>query len=457
MHSSRRIVGSLVALFAVATASTARADDGRKIAIVVDGPAGGAIADGVGSHVEAPNTVRPGQPLRAALAAHGSKSFAAAATNKTKGAQLVARAKAAAAQANVDVAILVSVRKAKGGNKVHVWVVDAQKDDALVDKEIPLDASATADDEANAVWEASSDSVGTAKAAVAAAPAPAPEAKPRAKAHAAATRAAAPPPEAESAAAPEEEKDKGAAPSHVAGAPGRGRENSMLIAQAAVVGGARHFSYNQRRSLQLRTYDLTAAPLASLAVEVYPLAQSDLSFARGLGITGGYSRAVGLASSEPGTGNVGTTWQNFDVGVRERLILNADAVLGVAVGYGGTDFTFDQKVTAGQVLPSVAYRFVRAGLDLRYFFGNISVFGSGMYIYPMSVGQVGNFFPRASMGGLEAGLGAAYAIGQNLEVSLGVKYNRYYYAFNPVMGDANVAGGALDEIEQVALGFGYML
>jgi hypothetical protein len=347
------------------------------------------------------------------------------------------------------------VRKAKGGNKMHVWVVDTQKDDALVDKEIPLDASATPDDEANAVWEASSDAVGTAKAAAAAAPPP--EAKPRAKARAAATHAAAPPPEAAPAAAPEEEKDKGAAPSHVAGAPGRGRENSMVIAQVAVVGGARHFSYHQMVTPQLRTYDLTAAPLAALAVEVYPLANSDVSFARGLGITGGYSRALGLASSEPGTNNVGTTWQNFDVGVRERLNLNADAVLGIAVGYGGTDFTFDQKVTAGQVLPSVAYRVVRAGLDLRYFFGNISVFGSGMYIYPTSVGQVANFFPRASMGGLEAGLGAAYAIGQNLEVSVGLKYNRYYYAFNPVMGDANVAGGALDEMEQVALGFGYML
>jgi hypothetical protein len=455
MHSSRRIVGSLVALCAVATVSTARADAGRKIAIIVDGPGAGAIADGVGAHIESPNTVRPGQPVRAALAAHGSKSFAAAATNTTRGAQLIARAKAAAAQANVDVAILVSLRKAHGGNKMHVWVVDTQKDDAVVDKDVALDAAASTDDEANAVWEASSDAVGTSKAAVAAAPAP--DAKPRAKGHAA--KAAAPPPEAETpAAAPDEEKDKGVGASKTAAEPGRGRENSMLIAQAAVAVGARHFSYNQRRTAQLRTYDLTAAPLAELAVEVYPLAGSDASFARGLGITGGYSRAIGLASAEPGGGNIGTTWQNFDVGVRERLILNPDTVLGIAAGYGGSDFTFDQPANTGSVLPSVAYRFIRAGLDVRYFVGSsISLFGSGMYIYPLSAGQVGNYFPRATMGGLEAGLGAAYALGQNLEISLGVKYDRFYYSFNPVPGDANVAGGAVDEMEQVAIGLGYML
>ena len=455
MHSSRRIVGSLVALCAVATVSTARADVGRKIAIVVDGPGAAAIADGVGAHIDAPNTVRPGQPVRAALAAHGSKSFAAAAANTTRGAQLIARAKAAATQANVDVAILVSVRKAHGGNKMHVWVVDTQKDDAVVDKDVPLDATATADDEADAVWEASSDAVGTGKAAAVAA-APAPEAKPRAKAH---PKPAAPPPEAEAAAAaPEEEKDKGAAPSKTAAEAGRGRENSLLIAQAGVAVGARHFSYNQRQTPQLRTYDLSAAPLAELAVEIYPLAQSDASFARGLGITGGYSRAIGLASAEPGGGNIGTTWQNFDVGVRERLILNPDTVLGIAAGYGGSDFTFDQPATTGPVLPSVAYRFVRAGLDLRYFVGsNVSLFGNGMYIYPLSAGQVANYFPHATMGGLEAGLGAAYAIGQNLEISLAVKYDRFYYAFNPVIGDANVAGGAVDELEQVAIGLGYML
>ena len=36
------------------------------------------------------------------------------------------------------------------------------------------------------------------------------------------------------------------------------------------------------------------------------------------------------------------------------------------------------------------------------------------------------------------------------------EYTRMFYAFNPNLGDAHVAGGALDEMTDVTAGFAYL-
>jgi hypothetical protein len=438
-----RISGVILCALAVifldfATISMAHADDGRSVAILVEGPGGEAVADGIAAHIEQPNSVRAAQPLRAAL---GPRTLGPAAANPARSAQLVARAQAAAVQAGVDVAILVSIKKVRGTIKMHVWVIDAHGEGAWADKDISLPATAAADNEVDAVWETSSGVFAPAKKV--AAPAPTPRKTPRKR-----KEAAAPPPEV--AAAPAE------APA-AAREPGKGRSDTLFIGQVGVNGGARHFVYNKRITAQLRNYDLTVVPLASLEIELYPLTGTGIPFVRGLGVTGAYSRAIGLSSSETGGVKVPTSWQNLDFGVRDRIHFDQNSLLGIGLGYGQTDFQFDQGQGALGVLPSVGYRFLRAGVDLRLFFGNISVFGGAQYLYSLSAGAIGNLFPHAQLGGLDAQLGGAYAIGEHFEVSLSLNYRRFYYAFNPGLNDANIAGGAIDEFEQLSLALGYLL
>jgi hypothetical protein len=436
------IGGVLAAIFLnFATISLAHADNGRTVTILVEGPGGEAVADGIAAHIEQPNSVRPAQPLRAALAARGSRTLAPAAANAARSAQLVARAHAAAVQAGVDVAVLVSMRKVHGAIKMHVWVIDAQGEGAWADKDVNP-ASATPDSEADAVWNTVSGVFEATKTG-------GPSAEPRKTARK--RKAGGEPSPEVTAAAPV------ATPPVAPQQEGKGRASTLFVAQASVAGGARHFTYNQRLTDQLRNYDLTVVPLASLELELYPLVGTGIPFVRGLGVTGSYSRAIGLSSTESGGVQVATTWQNLDIGVRDRIHLDDNSLLGIGLGYGQIDFAFDQAANVPGVLPSVGYKFLHGGADLRLFFGDISVFGGAQYLYALSAGNIGTLFPHAQLGGVAAQLGAAYAIGQHFEVSLSANYTRFYYSFNPVMGDKNIAGGAIDELEQLSLGLGYLL
>src|SRR5262249_15118835 len=154
-----------------------------------------------------------------------------------------------------------------------------------------------------------------------------------------------------------------------------------------------------------------------------------------LGITAGYARAVGLGSTDSGGTRVGTSWQGYDVGLRERIGVVNDVLLGLNVGYGSNAFRFDGQPDGAAGLPSVRYTFLRAGADARVAFGPISVFGGGAYLDVLSNGS--DLFPRASVGGVEANVGLAYALARSFELSFALGYTRMFYSFNPVPGDVN--------------------
>jgi hypothetical protein len=196
--------------------------------------------------------------------------------------------------------------------------------------------------------------------------------------------------------------------------------------------------------------------MPSIAAEVYPLAHTQVPVVRDLGIVGDYARAVGLRSTDAGGTRVGTSWQGFDVGLRQRLSLTHALLLGVNVGYGGIDFQFASTPTPTAQLPGVRYRFLRAGVDLRGSLGPISIFGGGGYLGMLSSGDA-SAFPHESLGGVEARLGLAYSPAQSFEVSLGVTYTRIFYRYDPTPGDANVAGGALDQMANVSFAVAYVL
>jgi hypothetical protein len=147
------------------------------------------------------------------------------------------------------------------------------------------------------------------------------------------------------------------------------------------------------------------------------------------------------------------------VGATERIPLARGLLANLSAGYGGNDFQFTQALAGGAAaLPSVAYRFVRVGADMRYrFLSRFSVFGGGSYMDVLSSGYTAELFPRESVGGVEGHIGASYSLAKSWEVSLSGAYTRMFYSFNPVPGDASVAGGALDEQTRILASFSYVM
>jgi len=424
----------------------ARADPaGRTAVIVVEGGAGDAVTSLIAEHIAPPHTVRDAKPFLAAMAARGTGALAPAVGSRVLDAQLIARARAAAGEAHVDVAILVAHKKVRRAVKGHLWVIDTHGEGAMVDEDL---ASTSGNDEAEAAWTASASlfpaatKAATKEAPPAASPPPAPSE-----------------PSAETTPAAVEDQTPASPPERASADPTR--TTALVVVQASVEAGSRHVSYVDRITANLRPYDLFAAPLVSLAAEAYPLSRTRIPPpVTGLGVTGDYSRAFALSSADAAGARVGTQWQAFDLGLRDRIAFSRATVLGVNLGYGSIDFDFDRP-GSGAVLPSVGYRFLRGGLDLRVHRGDLSVFGGGGYLAVLSAGtsggKMGALFPRESVGGVEARLGAAYLATAGLELSLGIAYTRFFYSMHPQPGDANVAGGALDEMARLSLGLAYLL
>jgi hypothetical protein len=236
----------------------------------------------------------------------------------------------------------------------------------------------------------------------------------------------------------------------------RTRATNLASIGLQLVAGSRHFSWVDRRTATLRPYDLFAAPGAQLAGDFYPLARAGVPVLSGLGVQASYGRAFGLTSQDTSGRDIGTSWQSYDLGVRERLAVSSSALLGVSGGYGGNSFSFDQAVTSTAQLPGVDYRYLRAGVDGRYAFGDLSVRAAFGYRGVLSTGGVGELFPRSRAGGVDASIGVAKKVSPGIELSLDLAYTRFYYDLQPQPGDRYVAGGALDEMASLSLGLTYL-
>ncbi len=108
------------------------------------------------------------------------------------------------------------------------------------------------------------------------------------------------------------------------------------------------------------------------------------------------------------------------------------------------------------LLPSARTISLRFGLDGRALLaGRFSVLLGLAYLHVTSPGEIYERFRAAHVAGIDGELGCALALVPGLEARLGGRYTRYFASFQPKVGDAIVAGGALDEQLQVGLGVHY--
>ena len=101
-----------------------------------------------------------------------------------------------------------------------------------------------------------------------------------------------------------------------------------------------------------------------------------------------------------------------------------------------------------------AYRGVRLGLDLRLPIGSPVLLAAVGYQFVSSAGALSHRFPQASVGGADLLAGVGLPLGRKLEARVALTYSRYFYSFNPNVGDAYVAGGGVGSILRSSRRFG---
>jgi hypothetical protein len=232
-------------------------------------------------------------------------------------------------------------------------------------------------------------------------------------------------------------------------APGRSlHEVGHELFEVSAGGGVatRNFSFTDPLTGNLRSYQLGAAPLLVAEGALYPFADLHIPVLSDIGGVGGYAQAVALNSASTESGSIGTSWQSWYAGGRLRFRTGSESwpVIGVQGTYGYDGFTFSGS-DPSSTYPSVAYRYLGANADVRVPIGRFAVMARGGYLDVLSAGDVAARFPRATVGGVDFGVGASVAIAYGLEARIQGSYGRFFYAMNPRPGDAYVAGGALDE------------
>ena len=233
---------------------------------------------------------------------------------------------------------------------------------------------------------------------------------------------------------------------------------SEVAVLVAIDVGTRHFRYSDPVGTLYAAYRLPIAPMAGFGLEAYPLASTNVPVLRDLGFRGRLSRAFAVDSKTPDGSTIETSWARFGGEVRERLLLPGahPAELGVYVGADASYFTMKTATPVAALLPSAKTVAVRVGFDARLLVAwRLSLMLGGAYLATTSPGEIYDRFRAPRVHGVDAEFGAAIGLVQGLELQVSGRYTRYFATFKPLLGDAFVAGGVLDEQMQFGLGVRY--
>jgi hypothetical protein len=413
------------------TATAASTVAPKKIAIVGEGKAAGPVVDAARMTIPAGWEARPASELK--IKGSSAALWKALDTPKLRK-DALKKVRDALANDGLDAALLVQVVATKKGRGAHVILVVRGEDDVAADEKLALPAKANGGDEA-------------ALKAIVAGPL-------EARAPVAETQKTV---EATEAEAPSEHdaptKDEPVAATTTSEAPSDAPPREpMLIVGAMGELATRRFTYDGATIGGLRPYNLPNVAAIGVRLELYPL-RDMTSIVSGLGIAGEFHTSIGLRSTSVGSNESSTgTWRRFDAMLRWWVPLTSSHVtaLGFSAGYGEERFAFSPPTPD---LPSVAYRYARAGVELRARLGKgdprrgAAVFLGGSYLLVFSGGEVSEHFRRVSTWGLEITGGLAVVLSAAIEMRLAVDYRRFSAKFGGAQpGDPYIAAGALDEM-----------
>jgi hypothetical protein len=235
--------------------------------------------------------------------------------------------------------------------------------------------------------------------------------------------------------------------------------------------GGRQYHYNQRiTNSTLRPYDLPdgallpVAPGVAASGELYPLAGSDAGPGRDIGVV--FDWRYDFVSTNIGDVSVATRWSSWAAGLRARFHTGrrgSSPVIGVEAGTGALLFDFRDAGALGPIMPSVDYRYLYLGADLRVPLGLLALTAGAGYRSLLtttaasgqnipSAGALGEHFPHADIRGFDAKAGAAWSVTKWMEARVVIHYVRFWATLHPDVGATYVAGGALDQFLNTDIG-----
>ena len=212
---------------------------------------------------------------------------------------------------------------------------------------------------------------------------------------------------------------------------------------------SRRFFYNQDLFETLSKYSLRVGPAIQAEADWYPAAHFTSGPATSVGLSVGFNYAVGITSVASDGTRFSTSAARLRLGLIGRIKVG---ILELQPQVGWVLQNYNIASNAGALkpnIPDVRYSNFRVGLGTRTtVYGPFGVTAGFAYQAPLTTGEIGStrYFPRLKAGGLDANFGIVLGpLLDRVELRLGVDYIRYWYSMNPEPGDANVAGGALDD------------
>jgi hypothetical protein len=200
-----------------------------------------------------------------------------------------------------------------------------------------------------------------------------------------------------------------------------------------------------RGSALLLPYTLGVGPIGVANLVAYPWLDKEVGH---LGVEAELQQGFGISSRLTNGGSLSDAVHDYAGGFRYRVLFANTDDLFFSLRLGEDAFTFNGTGRASLALLDTVYHYVRAGAGMHLAISDaIGVsFGGGYRDITNSAGpQMAHFFPRLTVGGADADLVGRYALGEMVELRVGVEWRRYWYAMHSQPGDQIVAGGAIDQ------------
>jgi len=430
------VAAASVVMLAPSEASAQEPTQRKVLAVFVEGNSAAEARDDILSVLPERITVVDKGDVSTAMRKFGlSKPMGSAMTQAKTRSGFMPRLRKAAKEVNADGFVVGVVQRYSGKWRVYVVWLSADGDELLVDEAVSREGSE--EDRKSALKSALSSAIE--------------QFSPKPAASTGGGDKPGPDPKGGDKEEPEDSSDKPKRVRHEAG-------SSIFAVEAGMEGVGRWFDYSDGISSNLRTYNVFPAPAFFVGAEVYPAGWTTVPVLRDIGLTVGFSRVFALQSATGDGTPIGTLYQRFSAGLRVRIPISRPTgpVIGVSGQYYAHTFRVDETEGLEGQLPNVDYRAIRAGIDARFPLGRPAIVVGFDWIEPLSDGPVYDRFPRRSVHGIGGKLGLDVKIASGFELRVAAEYSRFFSDFDPVLGDAYIAGGALDQYLGLRLSGAYV-
>lgn len=235
----------------------------------------------------------------------------------------------------------------------------------------------------------------------------------------------------------------------------KGRPGQSLRASLGFGSPYRSLVFRDRLTQSLTDYQLSGAPMVDLNVAYHPARVFTDKWLSWLAL----DLRMQLAGSASGFDRYGNQFDAsyfaLHVGMRGRVPVG-DHYLSAFTGYAllRSEVTYDSSEVTTRP-PSVDYRMIRSGVGAEFALAESVTLGfDAAWLQSLSVGEIAEWFPRATAGGLELGAFGSYHVTRNFFARIAATYQRVFFDFNSKPEDQYVAGGAVDHVLALSAGAG---